>query len=184
VIEHVLVGLALVLGLGGGYLLARSRLRRSAGGTPQDIRRILFPFSGLEVSRRGLDAALRLARAEHSTLMPAYLAVVPKRLPLDCALPAEAEKAMAILEAIEQRGAAQGVAVDARVERGRSYRHALERLLAEESVDRVVVPIAAPSGAGFSGEDLAWLLDRTPAEVLILRPAPSDASHLSVSGLR
>ena len=54
---------------------------------------------------------------------------------------------MPMLEAIEQRAAAQGVAVDARIERGRSYRHALERLLErEEPVDRVVVP-ATPTAA-------------------------------------
>jgi hypothetical protein len=180
-IEHVLVGLALVLGLGGGYLLARSRLRGGRGERPQDVHRILFPFSGTEVSRRGLDAALRLARAEDATLMPAYLAVVPKQLPLDCAIPAEAAKAMPILEAVEQRGAAQGVAIDARVERGRSYRHALGRLLGRESFDRVVVPVTAASGAGLSGEDLTWLLERTPAEVLILRPAPHDESRLTTA---
>ena len=48
-----------------------------------------------------------------------------------------------MLEAIEQRATAQGVAVDARIERGRSYRHALERLLEHETFDRVVVPASA-----------------------------------------
>jgi hypothetical protein len=28
--------------------------------------------------------------------------------------------------------------------------------------------------AGFSGDDLVWLLDKAPAEVLILRPSPED----------
>ena len=106
--------------------------------------------------------------------MPAYLAAVPKRLPLDCAIPAEAAKAMPMLEAIEQRAAGQGVPVDSRIERGRSYRHALERLLDRESFDRVVVPATAEAGAGFSGDDLVWLLEKAPAEVLILRPGPDD----------
>ena len=110
-IEHALVALALVLGLAGGFLLARSRLRRSH---PDSVHRILLPFTGTEISRRALDAALRLARAENATLMPAYLAAVPLRLPLACALPNEAGRAMPMLEAIEQRAASQGVAVDAR----------------------------------------------------------------------
>ena len=80
--------------------------------------------------------------------MPAYLAAVPKRLPLECAIPDEAAQAMPMLEAIEQRATAQGVAVDARIERGRSYRHALDRLLEEESFDRVVVPASAGAGPG------------------------------------
>ena len=66
--------------------------------------------------------------------MPAYLAAVPKQLPLDCSIPAEAAKAMPMLEAIEQRATGQGVAVDSRIERGRSYRHALARLLDREEL--------------------------------------------------
>jgi nucleotide-binding universal stress UspA family protein len=180
-IEHFLVGLALLIGLVGGFLAARARHRREA--RPDTVRRILLPFTGAEISRRALDAALRLARAEGATLMPAYLATVPLRLPLDCSLPAEAEKAMPILEAIEQRASAQDVAVDARIERGRTYRHALARLLEEESVDRVVVPAQGggedPGGEGLGGEDLVWLLRKAPAEVLILRPAPDDERRLS-----
>jgi nucleotide-binding universal stress UspA family protein len=177
-IEHFLVGLALLLGLAAGFLLARSRRRR---GAPDSVHRILLPFTGTEISRRALDAALRLARAEDAVLMPAYLAPVPLRLPLGCSLPGEAGRAMPMLEAIEQRAAAQGVAVDARIERGRSYRHALERLLDAEPFDRVVVPAHANGGEGLSGDDLVWLLRRAPAEVLILRPAPGDERSLAVA---
>jgi nucleotide-binding universal stress UspA family protein len=173
-IDHVLVAVALVGGLGGGYLIARSRLRGRRSDRPESVHQILLPFTGTEVSRRALDAALRLARAENAMLMPAYLAQVPKSLPLECAIPNEARRAMPLLEAIEQRATAQGVSVDARIERGRSYRHALERLLERESFDRVVVPASASGATGFSGEDLVWLLRKAPAEVLILRPGPED----------
>ena len=178
-VEHLLVALALLLGLGGGFGLARSRLRH--GGRPESVHRILLPFTGTEISRRALDAALRLAKAEQATLMPAYLAAVPLQLPLGCALPSEAGRAMSMLEAIEQRATAQGVTVDSRIERGRSYRHALERLLDEESFDRVVVPAHANGGEGLSGDDLVWLLRKAPAEVLILRPAPGDRQRLSAT---
>jgi nucleotide-binding universal stress UspA family protein len=181
VIEHLLVGLALVLGLLGGYLLARGRWRGRRSERPEAVHQILLPFAGTEISRRALDAALRLARAEEATLMPAYLATLSKRLPLECAIPAEAAKAMPMLEAIEQRAAAQGVAVDARIERGRSYRHALRRLLDQEEFDRVVVPATSTGAAGLSGEDLVWLLEKAPAEVLILRPAPGDERRLSIA---
>jgi nucleotide-binding universal stress UspA family protein len=180
-VEHVLIALALALGLLGGFLLARSRGRRGGGVGPDTVHHILLPFTGTEISRRAVDAAMRLARAEGATLMPAYLARVPKSLPLECAIPKEAAKAMSMLEAIEQRAAAQGVAVDARIERGRSYRHALARLLGSESFDRVVVPASATRSAGFSGDDLVWLLEKAPAEVLILRPGPTDRRVLSGS---
>jgi hypothetical protein len=181
-IEHVLVGVALVLGLGGGYLIARSRLRGHRSEQPDAIHQILLPFTGTEISRRALDAAPRLARAENASLMPAYLAQVPKSLPLQCAIPNEATRAMPMLEAIEQRATAQGVPVDARIERGRSYRHALGRLLERETFDRVVVPASASGATGFSGDDLVWLLEKAPAEVLILRPGPADRRVVSVDG--
>jgi hypothetical protein len=88
---------------------------------------------------------------------------------------------MPMLEAIEQRASAEEVAVDARIERGRSYRHALARLLSEESVDRVLVPAHANGGEGLSGDDLVWLLQKAPAEVVILRPAPDDERRLEAA---
>jgi hypothetical protein len=113
--------------------------------------------------------------------MPAYLARVPLQLPLGCPLPKEAEGAMAMLEAIEQRAAAQEIPVDARIERGRSYRHALRRLLEQEQFDRVVVPATATGRAGLSSEDLVWLLEKAPAEVMILRPAATDERRVTAA---
>lgn len=179
-IEHFLVGFALLLGLGGWYLIASSRWRGKRSERPEEVHQILLPFTGTEISRRAVDAALRLARAEGATLMPAYLAAVPKQLPLECAIPAEAARAMPMLEAIEQRATAQGVSVDARIERGRTYRHALARLLDREQFDRVVVPATSDAGAGLSGDDLVWVLEKAPAEVLILRPGFGDESRVAV----
>lgn len=181
-VEHVLIGVALLAGLVGGYLIARSRWGERRSERPQAIHQILLPFTGTAISRRAVDAALRLARAEDATLMPAYMAAVPKSLPLECAIPAEAAKAMPMLEAIEQRATAQGVDVDSRIERGRSYRHALARLLDRERFDRVVVPATAEVGAGLSGDDLVWLLEKAPAEVLILRPGPEDRRFVTANG--
>jgi nucleotide-binding universal stress UspA family protein len=178
-VEHILIVAALAIGLLGGFLLARSRLGPKAKAEPDAIHHILLPFTGTEISRRAVDAAMRLARAEQATLMPAYLAQVPKSLPLECAIPNEAAQAMAMLEAIEQRASAKGVPVDSRIERGRTYRHALERLLASETFDRVVVSATSTGAAGLSGDDLVWLLEKAPAEVMILRPAPEDHAVLT-----
>lgn len=183
-IEHVLVGVALLAGLAGGYLFARSRHGGRAPAEPDAVHHILLPFTGTQISRRAVDAALRLSRAEGATLMPAYLAQVPKSLPLECPIPNEAGKAMAMLEAIEQRAVAKGVPVDARIERGRTYRHALARLLSEEEFDRVVVSAGATGTQGLSGDDLVWLLEKAPAEVMILRPGPDDRRMVVPMGAR
>jgi len=173
---HVLaLGVGVVVGaLATAFVARRLALVRRRGAGP--VRRILLPFAGTTISRRALDAALRLAQAEHATLMPALLATVPRSLPLDAPLPRQGASGMPVLEVIEQVAAHQHVPVDARVSRGRSPRHALELLLAQEPVDRVVVPATD----GLSADDLVWLLQKAPAEVVILRPAPHDG--LKVSG--
>jgi hypothetical protein len=115
--------------------------------------------------------------------MPAFLATVPKQLPLDAALPRQAGVGMPVLEAIEQLATRAGVPVDARVARGRTYRHALQRLLDEERFDRVIVSATSNPHAGLSGDDLVWLLEEAPAEVVILRPAPGDRMRVSADAV-
>ncbi len=167
---------AIAAGVAGGWLIARRRRRAPTGAGR--VHRILLPFTGGAISRRALDAALRLARAEDATLMPAFLATVPRHLPLDAAIPLQCELGMPLLEAIEQAAARADVPVDARVARGRTYRHALERLLDEEPVDRVIVSATGNPRDGLTEDDLVWLLQRAPAEVLILRPDFEDHRKL------
>ncbi len=139
-----------------------------------DHARILFPFVGSALSQRALDAALRLARAESATLMPVFLARVPLTLPLDSPLPRQAAICLRLQEAIEQRAAAFGVPVDARVERGRTFRHALRQTIANEHFERIVMTAASDGGPGFGPDDVAWLLATAPGEIVVLRPGPED----------
>jgi nucleotide-binding universal stress UspA family protein len=167
----------LVVALAGA---ARALYQR--GGLPRKAlpvaepteRRILFPFVGSALSRRALDAALRLARAEDATLMPVFLARVPLTLPLDSPLPRQAAVCLPLQEAIEQRAAAFGVPVDARVERGRTYRHALRQTFATERFERIVMAAATDGGPGFGPDDVAWLLATAPGEIVVLRPGAED----------
>lgn len=168
----------LAIGLLAGFWLPPHG-RRPTRDRPRPVRRILLPFTGQAISRRAFEAAVRLAKAESATIMPAFLARVPQNLPLDSPIPAQCEDGMPLLEAIEQRVASQGIPVDARVARGRSYRDALRRLLAQEQFDRIIVSATDSPRTGFSADDLKWLLERVPAEVLILRPAPDDTRRIS-----
>jgi hypothetical protein len=62
--------------------------------------------------------------------------------------------------------------VDARIERGRTVRHALRELIAHERFERMVVAAGADrTGEGFDPEDVAWLLVHVPGELIALRPA-------------
>jgi nucleotide-binding universal stress UspA family protein len=124
-----------------------------------------------------LDAALRIARAEDSVLVPAYLLVVPLEFSLEAPVQhRELGRAMPILEAVELAARRAGVPVDARIERGRSPIDALGRLWEVESFDRVIVPAPAPGRTGFSAKDLSWMLEHGPGEILVLRPAPDGSA--------
>ncbi len=172
-----LIALVILLGAALAGLGVRHRLdqRGASGRVPQPgARRILFPFVASALSRRALDASLRLARAEEATLLPVFLARVPLTLPLDSPLPRQAAVAIPLQEAIEQRAAAFGVPVDARVERGRTYRHALRRTIAAERFGRIVVAAAIRGGPGFGPDDVAWLLANAPGEIVVLRPGEED----------
>ena len=168
-----LIPCAFVIGLGAGWLVL-PHARRPRPSLPRGTRRILLPFTGMYISRRAFDAAVRLARVEEATIMPAYLARVPRTLALDAPLPKQCLQAMPLLETLEQRASAQGVRVDARVIRGRTYRDALQRLRDAEPVDRVIVSATSHARNGLSADDLEWMLEKVPAEVLILRPDPED----------
>jgi hypothetical protein len=151
----------------------RARWTRRSGTRTE---RILFPFTGAELSTSALDAALRLAQAENATLVPAFLAQVPLTLPLASPLPKACQDALPILEAIEQRAARAGVPVDTRIERGRTSRHALAELIDHERFDRIVAPAATPASDGFSPDDVAWLLDHARGDIVVFRSGNSNGN--------
>lgn len=146
------------------------RRGRPAALPAADAKRVLFPFIGGALSQRALDAALRLARAEDATLVPVFLARVSLHLPIDTPLPRQAAIALSLQEVIEQQATACGIPVDARIERGRTYRHALRQTFEHQRYDRIVLAAAARGSAGFDAGDVAWLLDNASGEIVVLRP--------------
>jgi hypothetical protein len=148
--------------------------RHGADTVRRSAARILFPFAGNALSRRALQTALRIAKAEEATLVPVFLARVPMQMPLDIPLPRQCAAGLPLLETIEQRAVAAGVPVDSRIERGRTLRHGLREAMDHERFDRIVVAAASARSAGFHGDDIAWLLDHAPGEVVIIRPDGDD----------
>jgi nucleotide-binding universal stress UspA family protein len=167
-LDIALVVVAAMLAVLVGGLIARRRLglRRLA---PRSGRRVLVPFSG-RLDPTVLDAAIRVARAEEATLVPAYLVIVPLEYDIESALREQVQIAMPLLEAVERAALGAGVPVDARIERGRTLPHALRLLWESERFDRVIAPASGRSHPGFSTKDIAWLLENAPAETLVLKP--------------
>jgi len=165
------IALAALAAVLGGVLIARSgvRLRRPRPGA----RRILVPFTGGTLDPTVLDAAIRLAQAENATLVPAYLLLVPLRYAEDSPLRDEVAVALPLLEAVEHAALRAGVPVDARIEKGRTPTHALQRLWDEEHFDRILAPALNGRGGGFSAKDVTWILTHAPAETIVLKPSPA-----------
>ncbi len=172
-LSHALV---LVVGLVAGAALALLIVRSRRGEEEEPpARRILFPYLGTQLSISALDAALRIARVEHATLVPVYLVPVPMTLSLDAPIPRDCGRAFELQEAIEQRAAAAGIPIDGRIGPGRTVRHALRQLVAAERYDRIVVAAGTAHTDGLSAADVAWLLEHAPGEVVVLRPADEAA---------
>lgn len=147
--------------------------RRDGRDGAGDERRVLVPFTRGHLDPLVLGAAIRIARAEHATLVPAYLILIPNEFALDAPMNEECSRAIPLLEAVEHAASKEGIPVDARVESGRTAIHALERLWAVEHFDRIVVPAPAGREPGFSIKDLTWILEHAPSETVILRPDPA-----------
>ena len=86
---------------------------------------------------------------------------------------------MPLLEAVEHAALRAGVAVDARIEKGRRPTHALRRLWEVEHFDRIVAPAPAGRPGGFTPKDLTWILTHAPTETLVLKPSPSTPESAS-----
>lgn len=146
---------------------------RHKPAVPTGGRRILVPFTGGELDPVVLDAAIRIAKLEDATLVPAYLIVTPLKYRLETPPQHEVTVAMPLLEAVEHAALRAGLPVDARVETGRTPTHALQRLWEAERFDRIVAPAPAGGSDGFTPKELEWILVHAPAETVILRPDPT-----------
>jgi hypothetical protein len=175
------IGLLAALGvLAAGFILVLLRARRTPARLPlrSGARRILVPFTGA-LDETVLNASIRIARAEEAVLVPAYLLLVPLRYAEDSPLRDQVRIAMPVLEAVEHAALRAGVAVDARIEKGRTLTHAVKRLWDAERFDRIIAPAPADGRGGFTEKELAWLLTHAPTETLVLKPTPPEPpAHL------
>jgi hypothetical protein len=159
------------------FVLGMWVARRRPGARPVGPRRILVPFTGGELDPTVLAAAIRVARTEEATLVPAYLIVTPLEYAMDAPMGQQVAMAVPLLEAVECEASRAGVPVDARIEAGRTPTHALQRLWTAEHFDRIVAPAPAHRGPGFTPKDLQWILTHAPSETVILKPDPEPSMH-------
>jgi hypothetical protein len=173
--RDIVIALLALLCLALLTLIAIDGVRRRRQRLTTSPHRILFPFGARALSIPALDATLRLAKSQNGVLVPAVLVRVPLYLPRSAPVPRQAEDALPLLEAVEQRAYRNKVPVDSRIERGRTFRHALRELMEHEPFDLLVVAADTEGTEGFTSDDVAWLLDNAEGEIIVLRPAKDEA---------
>jgi hypothetical protein len=182
VMTAILWDLLVVVVIAGAAVLA---VRRRADQAPADRDQhrgsTLFAFPAKSFSAPALDYALCLARAGDDTVDAVSLHTVPLTSAI-AAAPGEVNHDGSLTQLIEARGHAFDVTVCTRAARGRSYRHALRDALATRAYDRIVIAAAQTQPPQITHDDIRWLLDTAPGEVLVLRPGLSPATTLSPSG--
>ena len=100
----VLVVVVVLAVAGAGLLVRRARRPRARY---EGKGRILVPFSSA-LEPTVLNAAIRIARAQESTLVAAYLLVVPLQYPEDAPRRDQVAVAVPLLEAVELAASARG----------------------------------------------------------------------------
>ena len=181
-IEAVLIAVGLAVAGGGGFLIARRRLGRPAAPTqvPPDPAAVHRPGDLAPRARR--RAAPREGRGRHpDARLPGDRPDAPSARCSPC--PEAASKSDAAARGDRAAGApprASRSTLESSV--GRSYRHAL----AAPAGERDGRPRGRPGhrhagGSDSPGDDLVWLLQKAPAEVLILRPGPEDTRVISAN---
>ena len=62
---------------------------------------------------------------------------------------------------------------------GRTFRHAIRQLVEHETVRHVVVDRRRRRLAGLLPDDISWLLEHVPGEIIVIRPGPTSTQVLS-----
>ena len=174
----VVVALAALAAVLAAALVCRSG-SAAAGRSAGASRRILVPFTGGTLDPTVLDAAIRIAHAEDATLVPAYLLLVPLEYSEDSPLTTRSRSRCRCSRRSSMQRCRAGVPVDARIEKGRTPTHALQRLWDVEQFDRDRRAGArtATAGGGFTAKDLTWILAHAPTETLVLKPSPNGVQY-------
>ena len=163
--------LVLVLALALPALQHFGRIARLSRAPITSTRRILFPFVAQALStpaaRRGAPARARGGRDARPDLHRASFRRSSPSTPRSHASPRSRSRSR---KQSNKRATKFEVPVDARIQRGRTYRHALRQTIEQERFDRIVIAAAANGNPGFDADDVAWLLSHADGEILVLRP--------------
>jgi hypothetical protein len=123
--------------------------------------------------------ACGLLRPARGTVWVLYVIQVPRSLPLDAELPAEAARGEQVLQHMEHLGKMYKCRVEGEILQARGLGPAVVREAEERNVDILVtgMPYQEDYGTPTIGDFVPFLLKHSPCRVLVLREAQTAANR-------
>ncbi|MPZ98235.1 MAG: universal stress protein [Dehalococcoidia bacterium] len=142
------------------------------------VERFLVPVDGSEAGYGAVGAACEVARRSKARVHLLYVIVVPRALPLDAGMEAEARRGERVLERAEQIAEDHHVKVEGDLVQAREAGHAIVDEATELRADAIVLGLDyhRPYGRFELGPRAEYLLEHAPAEVWLIR-YPPDSGH-------
>jgi len=145
----------------------------------QHLKAFIVPIDGSEAAFHALDMACEIARrVKGSRVHAVHVIEVPRSLPLDADMAAEAQQGETILGRAERIGSDHKMSVQADLLQARQAAHAVVDEAIERAVDAIVVGLDyhRPHGQFALGRLPTYVLEHSPTEVWLFRYPPPEGA--------
>ncbi|MEX2228305.1 MAG: universal stress protein [Dehalococcoidia bacterium] len=145
----------------------------------QHLKSFIVPVDGSEAAFHALDVTCEISRrVKGARVHVVHVIEVPRSLPLDAELAADAQRGETILDRAEQIGASYKVSLQADLLQARQAAHAVVDEAIERGVDAIVVGLDyhRPHGRFALGRLPSYVLEHAPTEVWLFRYPPPEGA--------
>jgi nucleotide-binding universal stress UspA family protein len=145
----------------------------------QHLKSFIVPVDGSDAAFHALNVTCDLVRrVKGARVHVVHVIEVPRSLPLDADLPADAQHGEQILDRAEQIGQSHKVSVQADLLQARQAAHAVVDEAIERAVDAIVVGVDyhRPHGRFALGRLPTYVLEHSPTEVWLFRYPPPEGA--------
>lgn len=134
-------------------------------------KRVLVPVTGSSMDHRALELASEIVRSNHGSLYIAYIIEVPRELPLDAPVDAEASVAEAALADMEAFCTRQKCEAFTELLQVRQIGPAVVNEIAERDADLVIIAMDHQRRYGeyTLGDAVPYVLQHAPCAVWVMR---------------
>jgi nucleotide-binding universal stress UspA family protein len=143
----------------------------------QKVSRILVPVSGSPFDEEVVSLACDIGHDAKAAVWVLYVLQVPRALPLDAEVPAEAARGEQVLQQMERLGKARKCKLEGEILQARDVGPAVVDEAVARNVDLIVAGASYQEhyGSPTLGEVVPYLLKHSPCRVLVYRASQDGA---------